>query len=617
MVFPTRASCLSKFPKLVPSAFILGMIGGILVSLTICFLFRQITQKNYSGDLIQVAGNSMIPSLYGGTIFETCPLCRMHGPRSDYGTSVCPNCGWMIHEKIRTSRAYLQKCRQEVRFDELLEVIPQEKYFQDDIVVAIPNEKIGPVIKRIAGLPGDRLEVRDGILYRNGQRTIHSLETWKQMRIPVFSDDFRPQGISRWIPFGSVSATASVSEAILNETPQGENLASNSASRFLNSQINALIQEQNALNSSEQEDSSFYHSKDYPRIPGITCLPNGWRFNSSIPCGIKYVHQAGRFISSDDGKVSCCLEPAPITNYRAENGTQFPSHAIGMIRELLCSFEIIQIPEKNPPKSEKPVDDTPNFRLVISLPTLTGEHFFVLIPQSESKESSELKAEIQDFFASSPTEIPSPDEWNRAGYSTIDVSCFRIKNEILAEETHSLLFSTLDGIPRLTLDDVPLKEFITFSLPSPIVSSTCRSASAKTFAEQSPPTKPNAFPTFDTPLHAQSSESENSLFSFPTAKIWCWGNQKTEISRLQLFRGEYWEKNLTKFHKISKNGKKTLAFDCKSEYYLVGDNFFVSEDSRHWGTVSHSQIQGKVNPPKRTEHHADSSLSISAPGSFD
>lgn len=601
--YSTRHFCFRCFSSLIPSAFLLGIVGGILAALAIVFLTQRFFRSGDSDDvlLVQVDGNSMLPFLCGGTIFETCPKCLLRAPRSDYGASVCPNCGWMVHEKIRSSKSYLQKSRQKICFGDLLEVVPQEKYEWDDLVVATPSEKIGPVVKRIVGLPGDRLEVQNGVLYRNGQRAVHSLEAWKQMRILVFSDDFRPDGVSRWIPVASSALSSSASQTVSND------LSHDKVSkwvRLLTTPQSQSAGDQNALFSKSQsaEDSA---SPSSSGIPGIVCLPDGWRFDSPDPRGIKYVHQTGRFVSTSDGRVFCRLEPAPITNYRAENGTQFPSRSIGMIHELLCAFELTGIR-----------GTSSDFRLIVSLPTLPGKHFFVLIPQSEKKTDSELKTEFQEMFATNPTlSLPSVDE-ELSENQTINVSFFRMEKEMSLGTTFPLLFSTLDGLPRLTVGEAPLREFLTFSL-SPSFDSESRSASA--VVSDAPfsisATNPSQFLSQQLPTENLSAPPPASV------KIWRLGNLAIEIRHLQLFRGEYWEKNLTKFHKFTQKEKKTLAFNCESEYYLIGDNFFVSEDSRHWGTVPHAKIHGKVILPGRTapktKRNAVSNFNTQTPCSTD
>ncbi|MBO5436852.1 MAG: hypothetical protein J6A23_04245, partial [Thermoguttaceae bacterium] len=238
-------------------------IAGCLLSAVVCIpvFFAILPQWKPFGDvlLVQVSGNSMLPTLDGGTVYETCTQCGIHAPRGNGGTSICPNCGWLTHERERSTDTYRKASRQEIRYSPLLQAVPQKNYELDDIVVLTPNEETGPVIKRIVGLPGDILEVRNGVLYRNGIRSIRPLERWKQMRIPVYLDDFRPNGISRWLPISA----------------------------------------------------SFPARSDSPESSAsVTPMPQGWSFSSPKPAGILYAHQSGRFVTSSDGLPICRMEPA-------------------------------------------------------------------------------------------------------------------------------------------------------------------------------------------------------------------------------------------------------------------------------------------------------------------
>lgn len=40
--------------------------------------------------------------------------------------------------------------------------------------------------------------------------------------------------------------------------------------------------------------------------------------------------------------------------------------------------------------------------------------------------------------------------------------------------------------------------------------------------------------------------------------------------------------------------KRIIGIDQEGNYFLMGDNLKSSTDSRHWGTVNHSQIAGMV-----------------------
>lgn len=356
----------------------------------------------------EVEGNSMLPELHGRAIYETCPKCGFHGLRCPTGTSVCPNCGWLTLEKERETLPY------EVRPADRLRVVPQEKYAHDDLVVVVPSSEIGPVVKRVVGVPGDRLEVRDGVLFRNGKRVVHTLETWLKTRILVFNDDFRPEGRSRW----------KVSE------PQ----------------------------------------TDQPRA--------GWELESGGDA-LTYEHETARFTS--DG---CRFVPGPITSQRAENGTLFPASAIRFPKEFMLEFEA----EFGTDENEGCICVTfPTFRLT----------------------------------------------WKG--------------NRSKGRKTR-FIFSTLDGLPRLWINGRPVP----------------------------------------------SAEMEAEKGDFGTIQVRNLAGEMVALRHLVLWRGEIWEDFSANYHNFTKKEKNLVAFDCGSEYYIIGNNLFVSEDSRVWGGISPRQILGRA-----------------------
>lgn len=487
-----------------------GILAGILAALTLGFIpFGNGTELGSAGGcrpqksltLVEVVGNSMLPTLNGGTVYETCPKCGMHGPRVSQGASVCPNCGWIVSERERDSLAYQNQSQQEIRFEDLLATRPRRAYAIDDVVVVRPNSAQGLVIKRVAGVPGDHLEVRDGMLFRNGRRSVRPLEVWNQMRIPVYLDDFRPDGVSRWLASGS----------------------------------------------------------------GAQPLADGWRFGTNHAVCLKYAHQTGRLLPDRSGNVVCRMEPAPITNLRAENGTQYRADSVALISELLCEFTL----------DRGCAQKTESARLLLSLPTNDGEFLFALVP--EKSDLASVKEEILREVASGTLESMAGGTFEAGIYAIPRASS---KSEPSESPSCRVTASTLDGLPRLLWNGKPLASAQTFSLTE-----AASEAASEAAAE---PVK----------LH-ENQESPGRFDYVSTVRIWSRGDESVEIRHLALFRGEYWENFLRNFHYFAQNTKKTLAFDCNCGYYLVGDNFFVSDDSRQWGTVSGEQILGKVILPRR------------------
>lgn len=371
----------------------------------------------------EVEGNSMLPELHGLAILETCPKCQFHGLRCSTGTSVCPNCGWLTPEN---ERAALQ--HESVPAD-LLRIERKEKYEHDDMVVFVPSPEIGPVVKRVLGVPGDLLEIRDGVLYRNGKRVVHSLETWRKTRILVFHDDFRPEGRSRW----------------------------------------KISERQEKLESQEKPESPSVVRKD------------GWELENPEET-LTYEHERARFTSA-----GCRFTPGPITNQRAENGTRFPAAAVRFPKEFMVEFEA----EFESGQKERRICVTfPTFRLT----------------------------------------------WS-GNYGEANSACMG-----------RFIFSTLDGVPRIWVNETPVL----------------------------------------------ASEMTAEKGDFGSIQIQNSDDEKVVIRHLVLWRGEVCEDFFTNYRNFAKNEEKKVAFDCGLEYYVVGNNLFVSSDSRNWGSISPQQILGSA-----------------------
>jgi signal peptidase I len=68
-------------------------------------------------------------------------------------------------------------------------LLPYREIKRGDIVVFLsPAEPGLYVVKRIMGIPGDRIHLRDGVLYRNGEKLV---EPYVQHKGPVFYDPYR------------------------------------------------------------------------------------------------------------------------------------------------------------------------------------------------------------------------------------------------------------------------------------------------------------------------------------------------------------------------------------------------------------------------------------------
>src|SRR5690606_29415928 len=68
------------------------------------------------------------------------------------------------------------------------------------IVFRNPARASQAYVKRLVGLPGELLQIREGDLYINGEIQRKPLATLRAMRIPVYDHDYEPASDPEWQP---------------------------------------------------------------------------------------------------------------------------------------------------------------------------------------------------------------------------------------------------------------------------------------------------------------------------------------------------------------------------------------------------------------------------------
>jgi type IV secretory pathway protease TraF len=141
---------------------------------------------------VTIAGPSMAPAFLGAHYRVTCDDCRFpfacdatDVPAS--GRVVCPNCGF------RDNELHVE----DLQPGDAVMIDRWKAWWQspargDVIAVRQPENPDEPLIKRIAALPGERLEIRGGDLYVGGQLVRKSLREFCSSRILVHDNAFRP-----------------------------------------------------------------------------------------------------------------------------------------------------------------------------------------------------------------------------------------------------------------------------------------------------------------------------------------------------------------------------------------------------------------------------------------
>ncbi|MGC1275566.1 MAG: signal peptidase I [Planctomycetaceae bacterium] len=195
-------------------------IDGLACLAVAVLLLRSFLVEGY-----MISTGSMAPALYGYHKRVVCPTCGelfARGVAFDGASAmadddellgggrhaVCPNCGQASIDVSSVPRNH---------GDQLL-VLKNAFEFRDPrrwevVVFRNPNHPTQAFVKRIAGLPGERVRVVDGDLYADGEICRKSFETQRAMRIPVFDADHAPHDDATWTPRWETTAGWTVADA--------------------------------------------------------------------------------------------------------------------------------------------------------------------------------------------------------------------------------------------------------------------------------------------------------------------------------------------------------------------------------------------------------------------
>lgn len=151
---------------------------------------------------VTVSGLSMSPTLCCSSLQTTCSQCKYEfrvaaenpdgSPLSVTSNSIqCPLCG----HRIESARANLipGDSVEITPFDVGPDGLPQINRF--DIVAVGKHEAEPPAIKRVIGLPHERIEIKRGDIYRNDQLLRKTLEQFFATAITVADSRFRVAGM--------------------------------------------------------------------------------------------------------------------------------------------------------------------------------------------------------------------------------------------------------------------------------------------------------------------------------------------------------------------------------------------------------------------------------------
>jgi signal peptidase I len=198
---------LSALPLPQRSAFSFARSIGTALRCAVLLFCLVLLARAFVVDSYQVPTGSMAPTLPGHHRACVCPRCgypvRVGLHPHDYGDkpanprwynrAACPNCGTTglaMHQApiVGGQRLLVNKAAVVVRAPQRWEIIVFRLLGID-------------LIKRLLGLPGETVEIRDGDLYVDGALCRKTLAEFKAMRILVFDNNYQPQPMTwaaRW-----------------------------------------------------------------------------------------------------------------------------------------------------------------------------------------------------------------------------------------------------------------------------------------------------------------------------------------------------------------------------------------------------------------------------------
>ncbi|GIW87584.1 MAG: hypothetical protein KatS3mg108_1908 [Isosphaeraceae bacterium] len=176
-----------------------GLVESLLLIVAGLLVLRVFVAEAYI-----VPTGSMAPSLVGSHADLRCSDCGigfelgLNDAGEPEGRPVCPNCG---QSRLSPAPARLASGDRLLVHKHTFAWRPPRRW--EPAVFVGSGGLAESFVKRVVGLPGESVEIRDGDLWIDGALARKSLEEIRALRIPVYDDDYRPTQSAiypRWIP---------------------------------------------------------------------------------------------------------------------------------------------------------------------------------------------------------------------------------------------------------------------------------------------------------------------------------------------------------------------------------------------------------------------------------
>ncbi|MHC4660284.1 MAG: signal peptidase I [Planctomycetota bacterium] len=164
---------------------------AIIIAIVLALVIRHFTVQAF-----EIPTGSMAPTLYGDHRPQTCPQCtwkfslgasRNGGPWPSLPDSViCPNCHHKFHPIESGTTGH------KILVNKFIYAFSEPQRW-DVIVFKFPEKPWKDYIKRLVGLPGEELAIRNGDIYANGKILRKSDNIQKNLWFPVFDMHYMPR----------------------------------------------------------------------------------------------------------------------------------------------------------------------------------------------------------------------------------------------------------------------------------------------------------------------------------------------------------------------------------------------------------------------------------------
>ena len=197
-----------------------------IIEFFVCLLIAVTIFRSFAAEGYVIESGSMGPGLLGHHKRFTCPSCGYISAVSvdqppGVGRARCANCsqaGIAVEDVLRNDGDQLLVHRR------LFEFRPPERW--EVVVFRNPNQLTEAYVKRVAGLPGETIWIRQGDIYINGQLQAKGLSAQRGSRVLVYDNDFRPPPDDadwepRWVAENTTSAWQSQGGSFVLDSGRG------------------------------------------------------------------------------------------------------------------------------------------------------------------------------------------------------------------------------------------------------------------------------------------------------------------------------------------------------------------------------------------------------------